>query len=104
VVMKHFVPARLDLVTTKGATPPPVIVYPPQGARVDLESGEGGLKPLVLKLEGGKAPFHWVANGRLVPGFARRRQSAWSPDSPGFSTLTVIDALGRSARVSLFVE
>ena len=104
VVLKHFVPARLDLVTARDATPPPMIVYPPEGARVDLEAGAGGLKPLVLKLEGGKAPFHWVANGRLLAGFARRRQSVWTPDSPGFSTLTVIDALGRSARVSVFVE
>lgn len=104
VILRHFVPARLDLVTARGATPPPVIVYPPEGARVDLEGGAGGLKPLVLKLEGGKAPFHWVANGRLVPGFDRRRQSVWRPDGPGFSTLTVIDALGRSARVSVFVE
>jgi penicillin-binding protein 1C len=104
VVLRHFVPARLGLVSAQGATPPPVIVHPPAGARIDLKAGAGGLRPLVLKLDGGKAPFRWVANGHLLDGFERRRQAVWTPDGAGFSTLTVIDALGRSARVSVFVE
>ncbi len=104
VVLKHFVPARLDLVTSQDVTPPPMIVYPPEGARVDLGLSGARLKPLVLKLEGGKAPFRWMANGHLLAGFERRRENFWTPDGTGFSTLTVIDALGRSTRVSVFVE
>jgi penicillin-binding protein 1C len=104
VVLKHFVPARLDLVTAQGVTPPPIIVYPPDGARVDLGAGGNALALLVLKLEGGKAPFRWVANGNLLAGFERRRQTTWRPDGAGFSTLSVFEALGRSARVSVFVE
>jgi penicillin-binding protein 1C len=39
-----------------------------------------------------------------LPGAERRRNLSWQPDGQGFSTLTVIDAKGRSARVSVFIE
>lgn len=83
---------------------PPRIVFPPQGARVALDRPEGGLSPLVLKLQGGTAPFRWIANGRPLEGLERRRTSEWAPDGPGASTLTVIDAAGRAASVDVFIE
>ncbi len=60
--------------------------------------------PLVLKLQGGRAPFRWLANGRPLASLTRRRTSTWLPDGAGFSTLTVIDAAGRAASVKVFVE
>ncbi|TCL69515.1 penicillin-binding protein 1C [Rhizobium sp. BK251] len=85
--------------------PPPQIVYPPEGARVDLGAGGGRPSaPLVLKLQGGRAPFRWLANGRPLPELSRRRTGQWVPDGGGFSTLTVIDAAGRAASVRVFVE
>jgi penicillin-binding protein 1C len=82
----------------------PAIVYPPDGARVDLIAANGAAQPLVLKVHGGRAPFRWLANGRPLPDRARRRVHAWQPDGHGASTLTVIDAGGRAATVSVFVE
>ena len=39
---------------------PPAIVYPPDGARVELGLGKGGPSPpLVNKLDGGRPPYHW---------------------------------------------
>ena len=86
------------------AEPAPQIVFPPGGARVDLSDAAGRAMPLVLKLQGGRAPFRWLANGRPVEELSRRRTASWQPDGAGFSTLTVIDAAGRSASVKVFVE
>ncbi|WP_413785962.1 penicillin-binding protein 1C [Agrobacterium sp. rho-13.3] len=82
----------------------PQIVYPPEGARIELSSQSGELSPLVLKLQGGRAPFRWLANGKPLPEPARRRSSEWKPEGQGFSTLTVIDADGRASSVRVFVE
>src|SRR5690606_20042193 len=94
-----------ESIERKGVTEPaPEIVFPPQGARVDLVSAGDETLPLVLKLQGGRAPFRWLANGRPVDAPSRRRASRWLPDSTGFSRLTVIDAAGRSASVEVYVE
>ncbi len=83
----------------------PRIVYPRPDVRVDL-----GLKsrdqssPLFVKIQGGKAPFRWLANGKPILEKELRRQIQWQPDSSGFSTLTVLDAVGRVASVRVFVE
>ncbi len=96
--------ADLLPVATGPVEPAPRIVFPPNGARVDLGAGGGGPSPLVVKLQGGTAPFRWLANGRPLETSARRRDTTWVPDGAGQSTLTVIDAGGRAASVSVFVE
>lgn len=89
--------------TTREAAPR--IIYPPEGARVELGATSGdAVMPLSLKLQGGRAPFRWLANGKLLPEMSRRRTSQWMPDGGGFSTLTVIDAAGRAASVRVFIE
>ncbi len=83
----------------------PQIVYPPEGAHIDLGAASGdAISPLTLKLQGGRAPFRWLANGRPLPELSRRRTSEWQPDGVGYSTLTVIDAAGRAASVRVFVD
>jgi len=90
--------------TAIAAEPAPRIVFPPDGARVELGSSKVDPVPLVLKLQGGRAPFRWLANGKLLSDLARRRTMTWQPDGAGFSTLTVIDAVGRAASVKVYVE
>ncbi|TCL92964.1 penicillin-binding protein 1C [Rhizobium sp. PP-WC-2G-219] len=83
----------------------PQIVYPPEGARVDLGKDVAGVPlPLMLKLQGGRAPFRWLANGRPLADLTRRRINQWVPDGAGYSTLTVIDAAGRAASVRVFLQ
>ena len=83
----------------------PQIVYPPEGAHIDLGAASGdAISPLTLKLQGGRAPFRWLANGRPLPELSRRRTSEWQPDGVGYSTLTVIDAAGRAASMRVFVD
>jgi penicillin-binding protein 1C len=83
---------------------PLAIVHPPDGARVELSEALTGTMRLALKLEGGAAPFRWLANGRLLDGAERRRSLLWVPDSPGASMLTVIDAAGEAASVTIYID
>ncbi len=88
-----------------GASPPPRIVYPPQGARVALNArGSGRLTPLVIKLQGGAGPYRLISNGAPVQRPSRRKTINWTPDGAGASTLTVMDAEGRAASVSVFID
>ena len=90
---------------SRAVEPPPEIVFPPDGARIELTDGlRGAPEPMVLKIQGGRAPFRWLANGSPIPGLARNRTGQWEPDGRGHATLTVIDAVGRAARVNIVVE
>lgn len=102
---RRFSTLSNGLIRASSREPAPQIVYPPEGARVDLGAKSGGdLSPLVLKLQGGRAPFRWLANGKPLEEMSRKRTSEWLPDGAGYSTLTVIDAMGRAATVRVFVE
>jgi penicillin-binding protein 1C len=105
VTLRDFTPPG-ELPPVHGVPePPPRIIFPPEGAHVDLGQAEGAsASPLVLKLQGGRAPFRWLANGKPLPQLARTRTSRWIPDGGGYSTLTVIDAAGRAASVSIYVQ
>lgn len=104
VTLRRFVPPREAPGARMAVEPPPEIVFPPDGARVELAAGGGRAAPLVLKLQGGRAPFRWLANGRALSAPARARTSQWLPDGLGQSTLTVIDAAGRAATVRVQLE
>ncbi|MBB6464477.1 penicillin-binding protein 1C [Aminobacter lissarensis] len=105
VTLERFSTAsELPTVAAAITEPAPQIVFPPDGARVELGASSAAASPLVLKLQGGRAPFRWLANGKPLAALARRREATWQPDGTGFSTLTVIDAAGRAASVRVFVE
>ncbi|MCP3880910.1 MAG: penicillin-binding protein 1C [Sulfitobacter sp.] len=91
--------------TTPAGTAPLAITFPPPGARLERPTVDNSTEsPLMLKAAGGVLPLTWFANGRPVNISSRRRIGQWTPDGPGFSTLTVIDALGQAARVEVYLE
>ena len=95
VTLERFLSARSDLPAAKAiAEPAPRIIFPPDGAHVELGAATADATPLVLKLQGGRAPFRWLANGKPLVDIERRREATWQPDGAGYSTLTVIDAAG----------
>ncbi|MBW6424074.1 penicillin-binding protein 1C [Rhizobium sp. XQZ8] len=104
ISQRRFSMTASGLISASAREPAPQIVYPPEGARVDLGARSGDISPLVLKLQGGRAPFRWLANGRPLTDLSRKRTNEWTPDGAGYSTLTVIDAAGRAASVKIFVE
>ncbi|MDE3078926.1 MAG: penicillin-binding protein 1C [Paracoccaceae bacterium] len=74
----------------------PQVAFPPDGAVVELNAGD-----LLMKVQNGAPPFVWMANGRPVATPSHDRDEVLHMAGPGFVTLSVIDAQGRSARVSV---
>ncbi|WP_244635955.1 penicillin-binding protein 1C [Chthonobacter albigriseus] len=79
----------------------PAIAYPPDGARVDLGGNGAGLS---LKVRNGRAPFTWFADGAPIAREPFSREILFTPAGSGFVTLSVVDALGRADRVTVFLE
>ncbi|MBP2448734.1 penicillin-binding protein 1C [Rhizobium leguminosarum] len=104
ISQRRFALNASGLLVASGREAAPQIVYPPEGAHIDLGAGAGALSPLMLKLQGGRAPFRWLANGRPLPDLSRRRTQQWLPDGGGYSKLTVIDSAGRAASVGVFID
>lgn len=104
VSLKRFAHTRSGLIALTPRESAPQIVYPPQGAEVEVGLSSGDPTPLSLKLQGGRPPFRWLANGVALPDSTRKRTYSWQPDGAGFSTLTVIDADGRAATVRIFLN
>ena len=80
------------------------IAYPPDGARIDLNLHTPDAEPLVLKVEGGAAPFTWLVNGVPVKIASQRHALTWTPDGAGFARVSVEDAQGHAASVRVRLE
>jgi penicillin-binding protein 1C len=74
----------------------PTVAFPPDGSEVESDGGF-----LVVKVRDGIAPFTWLANGKPFAVATYERQSVLATQGPGFITLSVIDAKGRSARAEI---
>lgn len=71
----------------------PRVAFPPDGAEVEpLPDG------IMVRVEGGTAPFTWLADGAPMVTAERAREIVLPLTAAGFLTLSVIDAEGRSAR------
>lgn len=77
----------------------PQLTFPPEGAT--LAPLAGGIP---VKVERGRAPFTWFANGEPVLLGSYVRETRLEVPGPGFVTLSVVDAEGRSARVQVEVR
>ncbi|NNF80514.1 MAG: penicillin-binding protein 1C [Rhizobiales bacterium] len=104
VTLQRFRAPQTRFAKAKAPELAPKIVYPPKGARVELgRSADGTVLPLAMKVQEGRPPFRWLANGRVLADRTRKRMATWSPKGAGFSTLTVIDAVGRAASVEVYL-
>jgi penicillin-binding protein 1C len=82
----------------------PEIAFPLDGVAVDLGIKAGDPGPLVIKVRNGAPPFTYFANGTPIGRAPFARSETWQPDGPGYVTLSVVDAAGRSDRVTVFLE
>jgi penicillin-binding protein 1C len=72
----------------------PRLTFPPDGAvLVPLAGG------IHARVERGRAPFTWFADGAPVLRSSFEREARLDLDGPGFVALSVVDAEGRSSRV-----
>lgn len=103
-------PALVRVRTPAPPGPPdaPRITFPIAGSKllVDPARGVGGLLPTAVKLaaEGGQKPYRWLVDGRPVESRPFAREALWHPDGEGFSTVTVVDAAGRSDEAKIRVS
>ncbi len=72
----------------------PKVVFPPDGAAIAPLAGG-----ILARVERGKAPFTWFADGAPVVVGSYERETRLALDGPGFVTLSVVDAAGRASRV-----
>lgn len=118
-VMKPLAPPPSGAILVAAKLPPPLqhfasdmtatsgvrgiqIMFPPNGARLELSGDGGGENPVPLKVTGGARPFTLFVNGAPVAarGAARGRNTLFfQPKGPGFARLTVLDAKGTSDSV-----
>lgn len=74
----------------------PKLVFPPDGAAVVPLAGG-----VLARVERGRAPFTWFADGAPVAVGSYERETRLALDGPGFVTLSVVDAEGRASRVQV---
>ena len=70
------------------------ILFPPDGAQLELMRMGAKPAPVALKIAGGVRPLTVLVNGLPLPASARQRTLFFAPDGPGFARLTVMDATG----------
>ena len=78
----------------------PRIAFPLPGAHLLVDPGAPDIK---LSVDGGRRPYRWIIDGRPVESRPFAHDTAWHPAGEGFSTITVVDALGHSDEVKVRV-
>jgi penicillin-binding protein 1C len=108
---------RGALITTAAKLPPPLkrfggrasagesiapkvhIVFPPNGASLELSGADGALEPIAVKIAGGTPPLNVLVNGLPLEARQSARTVFFAPDGPGFVRLTVTDSTGAADSV-----
>jgi penicillin-binding protein 1C len=76
------------------------IVFPPNGASLELAGIDGGKPdPIAIKIAGGTPPLNVLLNGMPIDAKKTARTLFFAPDGPGFVRLTVTDATGAADSV-----
>lgn len=76
------------------------IVFPPNGASLELSHAEGQAPdPIAIKITGGTPPLNVLLNGMPISAKRSARTLFFEPDGPGFVRLTVTDATGAADSV-----
>jgi penicillin-binding protein 1C len=97
--LRHFQPGIRGEGTQAGLR----ILFPPDGARIELRMTDEGLAPVPLKVVGAVAPLAILVNG--MPASPQTRGNLFfQPKGPGFARLTVIDGRGAVDSVLLRLE
>lgn len=81
---------------------PPRIMFPPDGARLELSAGAAD--SVALKIAGGRTPLTVMVNGVPLAPPGARRTLFFRPDGPGFVRVTVMDARGASDSVTVRLQ
>ena len=97
--LKHWRDPGEDAPSGPYLEPAVAIAFPPDRAELDMAELDG--EPLTLKAEGGALPLTWLIDGAPIASNPHAHDVVWTPQTPGFAKLTVIDASGKVDRVSI---
>jgi penicillin-binding protein 1C len=93
--LQRFAPHRI-----MGAVASPLhIVFPPNGASLELTRQGTATDPVPIKIAGGTPPITVLADGMPLDAKCNARTLFFAPDGPGFVRLTVTDATGAADSV-----
>ena len=95
---------RQDTLSTGDSTASPRILFPPNGARIELSRSNAESDPVALKIAGGRSPLTVLVNGVPLATDGSTRTLFFAPDGPGFLRLTVTDAKGGADSVTVRVQ
>jgi penicillin-binding protein 1C len=73
------------------------IAFPPDRAEIEVEEGDG----VIVKADGGALPLVWMLDGEPIVSEVGRREAELPAGRRGFFKLSVIDAKGRTDRVTV---
>jgi penicillin-binding protein 1C len=83
----------------RAAEPVPRIAFPPDRAEIEVDEDDGG--SVRVKAEGGALPLTWLLEGEPIASDPARREAELPAGRRGFFRLSVIDARGRTDRVTV---
>jgi penicillin-binding protein 1C len=96
---------RPNGVPTEDTTAPPRILFPPNGAQLDLTSGGADASAsIALKFAGGRLPITVLVNGMPRATLRDRQTATIAPDGSGFTRVTILDAAGATDSVLLRLQ
>jgi penicillin-binding protein 1C len=94
---------RFGITGPREAAEAPRIMFPPDGARLEIAAGAQP-DPVALKISGGRGPLTVLVNGVPVTAASGRGTLFFQPDGPGFVRLTVMDARGATDSVTVRLQ
>ena len=81
------------------------ILFPPTGAKISRQiADDGTIMPLVIKFEGGAAPYRILIDGALVDKRFPTQTAAIDPRKAGYVNLTVVDSNGEASSIGVNLE
>jgi penicillin-binding protein 1C len=95
---------RQDTLLSGDPAAKPRILFPPNGARIELVRRNGETDPVPLKIAGGRGRLTVLVNGMPLAADQGSRTLFFAPDGPGFLRLTVTDAKGGADSVTVRVQ
>jgi penicillin-binding protein 1C len=95
---------RPGVLAGEGGEPQLRIMFPPNGARLELAGDAGKPDPIALKVTGGVGPLTVLVNGQPLSASPGRRTLFFEPEGPGFVRLTVMDANGATDSVMVRLQ
>lgn len=94
--------APVALARLEDANEGPGLIFPPDGASVQVEALGPSSRGLILAARG--EGLTWYVDGQPIPLEPVSGRSIWRPAAPGFYELTVVDGLGRQARAKVRIR